>query len=166
MMYLVAHTFEMPQSWLKKIVEVCEKELEINADGEYIADKKYFILRHITNYTFTFGVGGFYLGQLLLSYKGKTVPPSDNVLCSCCGLRLVLAFIVGAVCAIRLLLTSTMAKKGNLWMALICYGILPILLIYPLMMYLSTTLLICATGSKKEDHSIELANKKTDLEQK
>ena len=146
MMYLVAHTFEMPQSWLKKIVEVCEKELEINADGEYIADKKYFILRHITNYTFTFGVGGFYLGQLLLSYEGKKVPPSDKVLCSKCGLRLVLAIIVGAVCAIPLCAASSDAKKGNLWVSLVVYAILPILLVYPIMMFLSTTILICAIG--------------------
>ena len=79
MMYIIANVFDMPQLWLKNIVEVCEKEIEINSEGEYVMDKKYFILRHITNFTFTFGIGGFYLGLLMLSHKGKKIPQSLNV---------------------------------------------------------------------------------------
>ena len=56
------------------------------------------------------------------------------------------------------------AKKGNLWVSLVVYAILPILLVYPIMMFLSTTILICAIGEEKSDRrSIELAEQKTDF---
>ena len=33
MMYITAEVFEMPQLWLKNIVEKCDKEVEINSEG-------------------------------------------------------------------------------------------------------------------------------------
>ena len=72
-------------------------------------DMRYFILRHITNYTFTFGIAGFYLGQLLLSYMGKTIPQTNNLTNSVGGLilRIVIGLVVGAVCAVPLAYSSS-----------------------------------------------------------
>ena len=109
MMYIIAYTFKMPQAWLQRIVDVCEQEMETNSQGEYVPDMRYFILRHITNYTFTFGIAGFYLGQLMLSYMGKTIPSSNNLTESVVGiiLRIIIALVVGAVCAAPLIYSSS-----------------------------------------------------------
>ena len=52
--------------------------------------------------------------------------------------RLVIGLIVGAICAAPLFASSSLVMKLNLWVVLICIAILPILVLYPLMMFFST----------------------------
>ena len=132
--------------------------MEKNASGDYVTDKKYFIYMHITNFTFTFAIAGFYLGQLMLCYRGETVPIRDDTSQSIGGIlvRLGIGIVVGAVCSIPFLFARPLVLKGNLWVTIIFFGILPILLIYPSMMYFSTKILICFLKPKKRQEIVEL----------
>ena len=133
MIYRRAENFYMPQLWLKNIVEVCKQEMEISASGDYVTDKKYFIYMHITNFAFTFATAGFYLGQLMLSYRGKKSPTRDYSSQSTSEIlaRLGIGIAVCAVCSIPFIFARKLVLSGNLWITFIFFVILPILLIYP-----------------------------------
>ena len=133
MIYRRAENFYMPQLWLKNIAEVCKQEMERNASGDYVTDKTYFIYMHITNFAFTFAIAGFYLGQLMLNYKGKILPIWDYSSQSKSETlaRLGIGIAVCAVCSIPFIFARDLVLKGNLWVTFIFFVILPILLIYP-----------------------------------
>ena len=129
----------------------------MDSQGKYVFDSMKFILRHISNYTFTFAIAGFYAGQLMLSYTGKTAPEGSKAF-ETVGTFIVtsiVGIVVGGICAIPLVLCSSMTMKVGLWVALLGFAVIPILVAYPVLMYYSTVLLIWH-HEKRENQSFTL----------
>ena len=72
--------------------------------------------------------------------------------------RILIGVTVGAVCAIPLFASSSLAMKYNLWLVLICFAILPILLTYPPLMYYST-ILVDYFVTENESYEVQMTSK-------
>ena len=113
---------------------------------------KFFFLQHILNYTFYFAILGFYLGQLLLSYKSHDVPePNPCSSCSAFFIRLFISLVGTVLCGSPILIAEYLIMKLDLWLTIICIAAIPQFIIYFIVMYYLTILLGKCTKNEEKD---------------
>ena len=125
-MYILSRVITIPQLWLQNLEDTCEKEFETDDNGKFVPNMKFFFLQHILNYTFYFAILGFYLGQLMLSYKGHDIPEIDTFSsCSAFVIRLLISLCGVTLCGLPIIIGRMFIMKMNLWLNIICLAAIP-----------------------------------------